>query len=282
MNNYLRLCKHVLLNGEKRMDRTGTGTLSLFATSLKFDLSQGYPLVTTKYTHYPAIWHELLWFLKGTPYITYLKENGVRIWNEWADENDWVGRIYGVQWRGWRKHYWKDSYLIHSSKSLEIDYIDQLQNAIDTIKANPTDRRMLVTAWNPGELDEANLPPCHYAYQFYVRQGKYLDIMVHQRSADLFLGVPFDIASYATLCHMVAYLTNLRPGILAFTFGDTHIYLNHIDQVKEMLTREPYPLPLFYIDTGDDEVTTIDDFKFHHFRLEGYVYHPAIKGKVSI
>ena len=228
MKQYLDLLQHVLDNGAPREDRTGTGTLSVFGHQMRFDLSEGFPVLTTKKLHLKSIIHELLWFLKGETNVRYLQENGVRIWNEWADKEGELGPIYGYQWRSWPTPHG--------------EHIDQISNAIDQIKNNPLSRRIIVSAWNVGQLDEMNLPPCHILFQFYVNDGK-LSCQLYQRSADIFLGVPFNIASYALLTMMMAQVTGLKPGDFVHTLGDAHIYNNHIEQVKLQLTREPYRLP---------------------------------------
>ncbi|GET32420.1 thymidylate synthase [Prolixibacter bellariivorans] len=264
MKQYLDLLQHVLDNGAPREDRTGTGTLSVFGHQMRFDLSEGFPVLTTKKLHLKSIIHELLWFLKGETNVKYLQENGVRIWNEWADENGELGPIYGYQWRSW--------------PTPKGEHIDQISNAIDQIKNNPLSRRIIVSAWNVGQLDEMNLPPCHILFQFYVNDGK-LSCQLYQRSADIFLGVPFNIASYALLTIMMAQVTGLKPGDFVHTLGDAHIYNNHMEQVKLQLTREPYPLPQMKI---NPEVKSIFDFKYEDFELVGYQSHPHIKGKVSV
>jgi thymidylate synthase len=260
--------------GKPRSDRTGTGTISSFGHRLEFDLTEGFPVVTTKKIFMKGIWVELLWMLKGTESAKFMLDNDVHIWDEWMDRRKKLGRVYGVQWRNWRKVIgaWPDC-------TIDYDYVDQLQNAINTIRKNPVDRRMVVTAWNPGELDEMALPPCHMFYQFYV-DCDYLDIQVYQRSADVFLGLPFDIASYATLLSMVAMITGKKPGRLIYVLGDTHIYSNHIEQVMMQRERDPFDLPkLHIVDRGQEE---IDDFELSDFSLEDYQAHPAIKGKVSV
>lgn len=263
MKQYLDLARLVLDKGVQKGDRTGTGTISHFGHQMRFDLSEGFPLVTTKKLHLKSIIHELLWFLKGDTNIKYLKENGVRIWDEWADENGNLGKIYGHQWR-----------------SLEGDgvTIDQIQEVVDTLKTNPDSRRIIVSAWNVAQLDQMALPPCHCFMQFYVANGK-LSLQLYQRSADLFLGVPFNIASYSLLLLMMAQVTGLEAGEFIHTFGDVHIYNNHIDQIKEQLTREPYKLPTMVL---NKEVTNIFDFKYEDFTLVGYEAHPHIKGQVAV
>jgi len=264
VKQYLDLLQHVLDKGAPREDRTGTGTLSVFGHQMRFDLSEGFPVLTTKKLHLKSIIHELLWFLKGETNVQYLQENGVRIWNEWADENGELGPIYGYQWRSW--------------PTPNGQHVDQISRAIDQIKNNPLSRRIIVSAWNVGQLDEMNLPPCHILFQFYVNEGK-LSCQLYQRSADIFLGVPFNIASYALLTMMMAQVTGLKPGDFVHTLGDAHIYNNHLEQVKLQLTREPYPLPLMKI---NPEVKSIFDFKYEDFELVGYQSHPHIKGKVSV
>ena len=264
MKKYLELCRHVLENGAEKDDRTGTGTISTFGYQMRFDLSEGFPLITTKKLHLKSIIHELLWFLKGDTNVKYLQENGVRIWNEWADENGDLGPIYGYQWRSWT--------------AADGRTIDQISEVIEQIKNNPNSRRLIVNAWNVGDLDKMALPPCHTFFQFYVANGK-LSCQLYQRSADLFLGVPFNIASYALLTMMVAQVTGLKPGEFVHTFGDVHIYKNHIEQVKLQLTREPRPLPKMKINPN---VKSIFDFKYEDFVLEGYDPHPHIKGEVSV
>ncbi len=264
MKPYLELLQHVLDNGTKKDDRTGTGTLSVFGHQFRFDLSQGFPAVTTKKLHLRSIIHELLWFLQGSTNIQYLKENNVRIWNEWADENGDLGPIYGYQWRSW--------------PTPDGNHIDQISQLIENLKKNPDSRRHLVSAWNVGQIEQMALPPCHILFQFYVADGK-LSCQLYQRSADLFLGVPFNIASYALLTLMVAQVTGYEPGDFVHTFGDAHIYLNHIEQVKEQLQREPYELPTMKI---NPEVNNLFDFVFDDFELVNYQAHPHIKGKVSV
>ena len=263
MKQYLDLARLVLDNGIQKGDRTGTGTISHFGHQMRFDLSEGFPLVTTKKLHLKSIIHELLWFLKGDTNIKYLKENGVRIWDEWADENGNLGKIYGHQWRSWEG----DGFTI-----------DQIQEVVDTLKNNPDSRRIIVSAWNVAQLDQMALPPCHCFMQFYVANGK-LSLQLYQRSADLFLGVPFNIASYSLLLLMMAQVTGLEAGEFIHTFGDVHIYNNHIDQIKEQLTREPYKLPTMVL---NKEVTNIFDFKYEDFTLVGYEAHPHIKGQVAV
>lgn len=261
---YLDLLNHILEQGSVKNDRTGTGTISTFGYQMRFDLSEGFPLVTTKKTHLKSIIHELLWFIKGDTNVRYLQENGVRIWNEWADENGDLGPVYGKQWRSWGCG---DGHTI-----------DQLAEVIEQIKTNPDSRRLIVNAWNVGELEDMALPPCHMFFQFYVNDGK-LSCQLYQRSADSFLGVPFNIASYALLTMMVAQVTGLEPGEFIHTIGDAHIYLNHLEQVKEQLSRTPYPLPQMKLNPN---IKNIEDFTYEDFELVGYEAHPHIAGKVSV
>ena len=264
MKQYLDLLQRVLDEGVKKEDRTGTGTLSVFGHQMRFDLSEGFPLLTTKKLHLKSIIHELLWFLKGSTNVKYLQDNGVRIWNEWAKENGELGPIYGYQWRSWPDY--KDG------------HIDQIAQVIESIKTNPDSRRHLVSAWNVGAIDDMQLPPCHILFQFYVAEGK-LSCQLYQRSADIFLGVPFNIASYALLLMMVAQATGLQPGTFVHTLGDAHIYLNHLEQVKLQLTREPMALPQMEI---NPDRKNIDDFVFEDFQLKNYESHPHIKGAISV
>lgn len=264
MKQYLNLINDVLENGTKKEDRTGTGTISTFGYQMRFDLQKGFPLLTTKKLHTKSIIHELLWFLAGDTNIAYLQENGVRIWNEWADENGELGPVYGKQWRSW--------------EGADGRTIDQIQAVLEQIKNNPDSRRMIVNAWNVADVDKMALPPCHCLFQFYVADGK-LSCQLYQRSADIFLGVPFNIASYALLTMMMAQVTNLEPGEFVHTLGDAHIYSNHIDQVKLQLTREPRSLPTMKINPN---VTDLFKFTFDDFSLEGYDPHPHIKGAVSV
>jgi len=263
MQQYLQLMKHVLDTGVKKEDRTGTGTLSVFGYQMRFDLSEGFPLVTTKKLHLKSIIYELLWFLKGDTNIRYLKENGVSIWDEWADENGNLGPVYGAQWRSWKS----------ANGS-----IDQISRLIEQIKTNPDSRRHMVSAWNVGEIDRMALPPCHILFQFYVANGK-LSCQLYQRSADIFLGVPFNIASYALFTMMIAQVCDLEPGDFVHTFGDAHLYSNHLEQAKLQLSREPRPLPKMII---NPEVKNIFDFKFEDFSLHDYNPHPHIKAKVAV
>ncbi|OFZ67102.1 MAG: thymidylate synthase [Betaproteobacteria bacterium RBG_16_56_24] len=264
MRTYLDLMEHVLKHGTKKSDRTGTGTVSVFGYQMRFNLAEGFPLVTTKKCHMKSIVHELLWFLQGDTNIRYLKENGVKIWDEWADENGNLGPVYGYQWRSW--------------PAPDGRHIDQIAQAVQQIKTNPDSRRIIVSAWNVADLDKMALAPCHAFFQFYVANGK-LSCQLYQRSADIFLGVPFNIASYALLTLMVAQVCNLQPGDFVHTFGDAHLYLNHMEQTREQLSREPRPLPTMKINPN---VKNIFDFKFDDFTLEGYDPHPAIKAPVAI
>ena len=264
MRQYLYLMKHVLEHGTKKNDRTGTGTVSVFGYQMRFNLQHGFPLVTTKKCHLKSIIHELLWFLQGDTNIRYLKENGVKIWDEWADESGDLGPVYGKQWRSWA--------------APDGRTIDQLSEVIAQIKRNPDSRRLIVSAWNVGELDQMALAPCHAFFQFYVADGK-LSCQLYQRSADIFLGVPFNIASYALLTMMVAQVCNLQAGDFVHTFGDAHLYLNHMEQAQLQLSREPRTLPTMRINPS---VKNIFDFKFEDFTLEGYDPHPPIKAPVSV
>ncbi|WP_379968407.1 thymidylate synthase [Ectobacillus sp. sgz5001026] len=264
MKQYLQLMQDILDNGALKGDRTGTGTISLFAKQMRFDLSEGFPVVTTKKLHLRSIIYELLWFLTGDTNISYLKENGVSIWDEWADEEGNLGPVYGKQWRAWET---KDGKVI-----------DQISEVIQQIKTNPNSRRLLVSAWNVGEIDKMALPPCHYSFQFYVVDGK-LSCMLNQRSADFFLGVPFNIASYALLTHMIAQQCDLEVGEFIWSGGDVHLYTNHIEQAKLQLTRTPYPLPKLVIKR---KPSSILDYTYEDFELVGYESHPHIKAKVSV
>ena len=264
MKQYLDLLEHITSTGVEKTDRTGTGTISVFGHQMRFDLSEGFPLLTTKKLHLKSIIYELLWFLKGETNIKSLNNNGVTIWDEWANENGELGPIYGYQWRSW--------------PTASGDHIDQISQIIDSIKNNPNSRRHLVCAWNVGQIDQMALPPCHVLFQFYVANGK-LSCQLYQRSADVFLGVPFNIASYALLTMMVAQVTGLQPGEFIHTLGDTHIYLNHIEQVKLQLSREPRSLPKMVI---NPEVKSIFDFKYEDFSLQDYNPHPHIKGAIAI
>ena len=264
MRQYLDLLDHVIKTGIEKKDRTGTGTISVFGYQMRFNLEEGFPLLTTKKLHLKSIIHELLWFISGDTNTRYLNDNGVRIWNEWADKDGNLGPVYGYQWRSWPAEEGKK--------------IDQLENVIKSIEKSPDSRRHIVCAWNVGELDKMALPPCHVLFQFYVAGGR-LSCQLYQRSADIFLGVPFNIASYSLLTLMVAQVTGLRPGDFVHTFGDAHIYLNHIDQVKLQLTREPYKLPIMVI---NPEVTDILKFRYDDFTLTDYSSHPHIKGDISV
>lgn len=264
MKQYQEMLRHILENGNVRHDRTGTGTISTFGYQMRFDLQKGFPLLTTKKVHLKSIIHELLWFLNGDTNVKYLQQNGVRIWNEWADPDGNLGHIYGYQWRSWPDY--------------NGGHIDQIARAVEDIKNNPDSRRIIVSAWNVGDLDNMNLPPCHAFFQFYVADGK-LSLQLYQRSADSFLGVPFNIASYALLTMMMAQVCGLEPGEFIHTFGDLHIYLDHQQQVAELLEREPRKLPRMKI---NKDVVNIFDFKYSDFILEGYDPWPPIKAKVSV
>ncbi len=264
MQQYCDLLRHVLANGNQKTDRTGTGTLSVFGYQMRFNLADGFPLLTTKKVHLKSIIHELLWFLQGSTNIKYLKENGVRIWDEWADENGNLGPVYGYQWRNWPKP--------------DGSHIDQITQVVNAIKQNPDSRRLIVSAWNVADVDQMKLPPCHAFFQFYVADGK-LSCQLYQRSADIFLGVPFNIASYALLTMMVAQVCNLKLGDFVHTLGDAHIYSNHMEQVNEQLTRELRQLPQMKINPN---VNDIFSFKFEDFELVNYDPHPAIKGVVAV
>lgn len=264
MQQYLNLLNRILTEGTQKGDRTGTGTLSIFGHQMRFDLRDGFPLLTTKKLHLKSIIYELLWFLRGDTNVRYLQEHGVRIWNEWADENGELGPVYGHQWRSWPDY--------------EGGTIDQIKNVVEMIKHNPDSRRMLVTAWNPAEVEDMALPPCHCLFQFYVADGR-LSLQLYQRSADSFLGVPFNIASYALLLQMIAQVTGLEAGEFIHTTGDTHLYLNHLEQAKLQLTREPRPLPKMKI---NPDVKDIFDFKYEDFELIGYDPLPHIPGVVAV
>lgn len=271
MQQYLNLLQHILDNGVKKTDRTGTGTIGCFGYQMRFDLKKGFPLVTTKRLHVKSIIHELLWFLKGETNIAYLKENGVSIWNEWADENGELGPVYGKQWRSW-------SVRTPSEEDAHGETIDQIKDVITQIKKNPDSRRLIVSAWNVADLPKMALMPCHTLFQFYVADGK-LSCQLYQRSADVFLGVPFNIASYALLTMMVAQVCELEPGEFVHTFGDVHIYSNHMEQVNLQLSRKPFPLPTMKINPA---IKNIFDFKFEDFGLENYQCHPPIKAPVAV
>jgi thymidylate synthase len=264
MRVYHDLLRHVLANGVKKSDRTGTGTLSVFGYQMRFDLSEGFPLLTTKKVHLKSVIHELLWFLQGDTNIGYLKHHGVKIWDEWADEQGNLGPIYGYQWRNW--------------PAPDGRHIDQITEVLETLKHNPDSRRIIVSAWNVGDLPDMKLPPCHAFFQFYVADGK-LSCQLYQRSADIFLGVPFNIASYALLTLMMAQVTGLKPGDFIHTLGDAHIYLNHLDQVNLQLSRECRALPAMKL---NPEVTDLFAFKYEDFTLEGYDPHPGIKAPVAV
>lgn len=264
MKQYHELMQRVLSEGVKKEDRTGTGTLSVFGHQMRFNLAEGFPLITTKKCHMKSIIHELLWFLMGESNIKYLKDNGVSIWNEWADENGNLGPVYGVQWRSWKTHDGRT--------------VDQIKNLIEMIKKNPDSRRLIVSAWNVSDVDKMALPPCHTMFQFYVADNK-LSCQLYQRSADIFLGVPFNIASYALLTHMVAQVCGLGVGDFVHTFGDAHLYVNHLEQTQEQLKRGPYPLPQLKINT---EVKDIFSFKYEDFELVNYQAHPHIKAPVAV
>lgn len=264
MKTYLNLLEHILNDGVQKDDRTGTGTLSVFGHQMRFDLSEGFPLLTTKKLHMKSIIYELLWFLKGDTNVRYLQEHGVRIWNEWADENGELGPVYGHQWRSWPDY--------------DGGVIDQIEYVLNQIRTNPNSRRMIVSAWNVAEVNKMALPPCHTLFQFYVCHGK-LSLQLYQRSADTFLGLPFNIASYALLCMMIAQVTGLEPGEFIHTTGDTHLYLNHLEQARLQLTREPRPLPTMKL---NPDVKSLYDFQYEDFVLENYNPWPHIKADVSV
>jgi len=264
MKQYLELLEHVINTGVRKHDRTGTGTISTFGYQMRFNLADGFPVMTTKKLHLKSIIHELLWFLSGDTNVKYLQDNGVRIWNEWADKDGNLGPVYGYQWRSW--------------PAADGRHIDQISQVVSALKSNPDSRRHIVCAWNPGELDKMALPPCHVLFQFYVADGK-LSCQLYQRSADIFLGVPFNIASYALLTLMMAQVTGYKPGEFIHTLGDAHIYLNHMEQVKLQLSRDPLPLPVMKI---NDKVDNIFKFVYTDFTLEGYNAHPGIKGEISV
>lgn len=264
MKQYLDLCQRVLNEGTEKHDRTGTGTISVFGHQMRFNLEDGFPLLTTKKLHLKSIIYELLWFLKGDTNVKYLQDHGVRIWNEWADENGELGPVYGHQWRSWPDY--------------QGGHIDQITQLVEQIKKNPDSRRHIVSAWNVAEVNNMALPPCHTLFQFYVADGR-LSLQLYQRSADIFLGVPFNIASYALLLQMMAQVTGLKAGDFVHTFGDAHIYLNHIEQVKLQLTRDPHPLPKMLINPN---VKDLLDFKFEDFQLVDYDPHPHIAGVVAV
>ncbi len=264
MKQYLELLQYVLDHGVRKDDRTGTGTLSIFGYQSRYDLSEGFPVVTTKRLHLRSIIHELLWFLRGDTNIRYLRDNRVTIWDEWADEDGNLGPVYGYQWRSW--------------PTPDGRHIDQITQLIEQLKHNPDSRRLIVSAWNVGQIEQMALPPCHALFQFYVADGK-LSCQLYQRSADLFLGVPFNIASYALLTHMLAQVTGYRVGEFIHTLGDAHIYTNHLEQVKLQLSRKPYPLPRLKL---NPEITSLFDFRFEDIELEGYVSHDPIKAPVAV
>ena len=264
MRQYLDLCRHILDHGTVKHDRTGTGTVSVFGWQMRFPMDEGFPLLTTKKLHLKSIIYELLWFLQGDTNVHYLQEHGVRIWNEWADENGELGPVYGEQWRRW--------------KGYDGNSIDQIKNVLDQIRNNPDSRRMMVSAWNPAQVDEMALPPCHCLFQFYVADGR-LSLQLYQRSADVFLGVPFNIASYALLLQMMAQVTGLQTGDFVHTLGDAHIYLNHLEQVRLQLTREPRPLPQMQL---TPEKKDLFSFEYEDFHLINYDPHPHIAGVVSV
>lgn len=264
MHQYIDLLKNVMNNGTEKSDRTGTGTRSIFGYQMRFDLQEGFPLLTTKKLHTRSIFYELLWFIRGETNNQYLKDNGVTIWDDWADENGELGPVYGSQWRAW--------------KTADGKHIDQLSDIISQIKKNPDSRRLIISAWNVGEIDKMKLPPCHALFQFYVSEGK-LSCQLYQRSADIFLGVPFNIASYAALTMMVAQVCNLQPGIFVHTFGDVHIYNNHLEQVNLQLTRDPRPLPQLIL---NPDVKDIFDFTYEDMKIVNYDPHPHIKGAVAV
>jgi thymidylate synthase len=264
MRNYLDLLQLVLETGTLKSDRTGTGTRSLFGAQLRFDLRQGFPAVTTKRLYFKTMAHELIWFLSGDTNIRYLRENNVKIWDEWADENGDLGPVYGAQWRRW--------------PALDGTSVDQIANVVRSIRQNPDSRRHIVSAWNPALVDQMALPPCHALFQFYVADGR-LSCQLYQRSADIFLGVPFNIASYALLTHMIAHVTGLEVGDFVHTFGDVHLYANHVDQAREQLAREPLPLPTLWL---DPEVRDLDAFRIEHIRLDGYTCHPPIHAPIAV
>ena len=264
MKQYLDLLDRIMKEGVKKEDRTGTGTISVFGHQMRFNLEEGFPCLTTKKLHLKSIIHELLWFLAGDTNVKYLQDNGVRIWNEWADENGDLGHVYGYQWRSWPDY--------------KGGHIDQISEVVETLKKNPDSRRIIVNAWNVADIENMNLPPCHAMFQFYVADGR-LSLQLYQRSADCFLGVPFNIASYSLLLLMMAQVTGLKPGDFVHTLGDAHLYLNHIEQAKLQLTREPYALPKMRI---NPDVKDIFGFKFEDFSLEEYTAYPHIKAEVSV
>lgn len=264
MRQYLTLMEYILEHGVEKADRTGTGTRSVFGYQMRFDLRDGFPLLTTKKLHLKSIIYELLWFIKGETNVKYLQEHGVSIWDEWADEEGELGPVYGAQWRSW--------------KTADGRVIDQLQQAVKKIKSNPHSRRIIISAWNVGEIERMALPPCHLLFQFYVAGGK-LSCLLYQRSADVFLGVPFNIASYALLTRMMAQVCGLQPGEFVHTLGDAHLYINHLEQAQMQLSRDPYPLPVMEI---NPEVDSIFDFEYDDFKLKNYQAHPHIRAEVSV
>ena len=264
MQQYLQLMRHVLENGVRKEDRTGTGTLSVFGYQMRYDLGEGFPVVTTKKLHLRSIIHELLWFLRGDTNVRYLRDNGVSIWDEWADDNGELGPVYGYQWRSW--------------PAPDGEHIDQITQVVEQLASNPDSRRIIVSAWNVAQIDKMALPPCHAFFQFYVADGKF-SCQLYQRSADIFLGVPFNIASYALLTMMLAQVSGLEPGDFVHTLGDAHLYLNHLEQAELQLSRTPYPLPTMKI---NPEVKDIFDFSFDDFELVGYRCHPHIKAPVAV
>lgn len=264
MKQYLDLLRHVLENGDSKSDRTGTGTRAVFGYQMRFDLGQGFPIVTTKKIHLKSVIHELLWFLRGDSNVRYLQENGVRIWNEWADEEGELGPVYGVQWRSWR--------------GADGQVVDQISRVIAQIREEPYSRRHIVSAWNPAEIEQMALPPCHMMFQFHVAEGR-LSCQLYQRSADVFLGVPFNISSYALLTLMVAQVTGLQPGDFVHTFGDAHLYKNHLEQARLQLSREPYPLPAMNLNPDVDDMF---GFRYDDFELTNYQFHPHIKAEIAV
>jgi thymidylate synthase len=265
MRNYLDLLERVLTTGERRLDRTGIGTIGLFGAQLRFDLRNNFPIVTTKFVAMKAVIHELLWFIGGNTNVKYLRDNGVKIWDEWADENGNLGRVYGAQWRTWR--------------APDGRTVDQLGNAIEQIRRNPFSRRHIVCAWNPGELDEMALPPCHAFFQFHVSADGGLSCQMYQRSADMFLGVPFNISSYSLLTVMIAHICGLYPREFVHTFGDLHVYANHVDQVREQLSRQPFPLPTIKLRR---KILEINDFNYDDFEIVGYEHCQAIRAPIAV
>ena len=264
METYLDLLRKILNEGVEKGDRTGTGTLSVFGHQMRVDLNNGFPAVTTKRIHWPSVIHELLWFISGETNISYLRDNKIKIWNEWADQNGDLGPVYGKQWRKWA--------------TTDGRIVDQLHHAVDLLQNNPESRRIIVSAWNVGELDKMALMPCHALFQFYVAEGR-LSCQLYQRSADAFLGVPFNISSYALLTCMMAQVCGLKPGEFVWTGGDCHLYLNHLEQAKLQITREPLPLPKLILNNG---ITNIDEFRFEHISIEGYTHHDHIKAPISV